>query len=126
MYVCIVHALSLVHHANVHWQKYLKIDFFDMRQSIVSEKVCYQILFATFHYSGMTGQKCDRCSTSDHYVGDATGNGTCYYPLLISYQYTFTLDSKSDPYITAINFVNVSSTKEEIDFNIQLEVKPSY
>lgn len=73
-------------------------------------------------YPGMTGQKCDRCSVSDHYVGNATGNGTCYYPLLISYQYTFTLDSKSDPYVSAINFVNVSSTKEEIDFNIQLEV----
>ena len=72
----------------------------------------------------MTGKKCDKCSTADQYVGNATGEtGTCFYPLLISYQYTFTLSATEDASVTSINFLNVSQEKDDIDFTIHLKVR---
>ncbi|XP_067009750.1 attractin-like protein 1 isoform X3 [Anabrus simplex] len=63
---------------------------------------------------GIVGDHCDRCDTQNHYHGDPTNKGSCFYDLTIDYQFTFNLSKKEDRHFTQINFKN-SPTKADID-----------
>ncbi|XP_015343691.2 attractin-like [Marmota marmota marmota] len=53
---------------------------------------------------GVKGDQCQLCEVENRYQGNPL-KGTCYYTLLIGYQFTFTLSQEEDRYYTAINFV---------------------
>uniref|UniRef100_A0AAY5L7C5 Attractin n=1 Tax=Esox lucius TaxID=8010 RepID=A0AAY5L7C5_ESOLU len=58
---------------------------------------------------GIKGDRCHLCEVENRYQGNPL-KGTCYYTLLIDYQFTFSLSQEDDRYYTAINFV---ATPEE-------------
>ncbi|KAK6306803.1 hypothetical protein J4Q44_G00219510 [Coregonus suidteri] len=58
---------------------------------------------------GVKGDRCHLCEVENRYQGNPL-KGTCYYTLLIDYQFTFSLSQEDDRYYTAINFV---ATPEE-------------
>ncbi|XP_066586444.1 attractin-like protein 1 isoform X2 [Prorops nasuta] len=62
---------------------------------------------------GIIGDHCERCDESSLYSGDPT-KGSCFYDLVIDYQFTFNLSKKEDRHYRAINFKN-SPSKAEID-----------
>ncbi|XP_053556310.1 attractin [Bombina bombina] len=62
---------------------------------------------------GIKGEECQLCEVENRYQGNPL-KGTCYYTLLIDYQFTFSLSQEDDRYYTAINFV---ATPEEIAFS---------
>ncbi|XP_035282260.1 attractin-like isoform X2 [Anguilla anguilla] len=53
---------------------------------------------------GIKGDRCHLCEVENRYQGNPL-KGTCYYTLLIDYQFTFSLSQEDDRYYTAINFV---------------------
>ncbi|XP_014878047.1 attractin, partial [Poecilia latipinna] len=59
---------------------------------------------------GIKGDRCHMCEVESRYQGNPL-KGTCYYTLLIDYQFTFSLSQEDDRYYTAINFV---ATPEEV------------
>ncbi|CAG12613.1 unnamed protein product, partial [Tetraodon nigroviridis] len=65
---------------------------------------------------GIKGEQCQLCDSENRYLGNPL-RGTCYYNLLIDYQFTFSLIQEDDNYYTAINFmaspeqVNISYSK---------------
>ncbi|XP_042356650.1 attractin-like [Plectropomus leopardus] len=59
---------------------------------------------------GIKGDRCHLCEVENRYQGNPL-KGTCYYTLLIDYQFTFSLSQEDDRYYTAINFV---ATPEEV------------
>nr|CAD7262632.1 unnamed protein product [Timema shepardi] len=63
---------------------------------------------------GITGDHCERCDTQNHYHGDPTNHGSCFYDLTIDYQFTFNLSKKEDRHYTQINFKN-SPPKPDVD-----------
>ncbi|KAJ1523050.1 hypothetical protein ONE63_002178 [Megalurothrips usitatus] len=63
---------------------------------------------------GISGDHCERCDTANHYHGDPTNHGSCFYDLTIDYQFTFNLSKKEDRHFTQINFKN-SPPKPDID-----------
>ncbi|XP_017778729.1 PREDICTED: attractin-like protein 1 [Nicrophorus vespilloides] len=63
---------------------------------------------------GLGGDHCEKCDAANHYHGDPTNKGFCYYDLTIDYQFTFNLSKKEDRHYTQINFRN-SPTKPDID-----------
>uniref|UniRef100_F6QQX7 CUB domain-containing protein n=1 Tax=Ciona intestinalis TaxID=7719 RepID=F6QQX7_CIOIN len=67
---------------------------------------------------GVNGRSCEACDTDNGYTGNATGNGTCFYSLLINYQFTFNLKSDADDtYVTKINFKNIPPLEEDVQMN---------
>ncbi|XP_043267343.1 attractin-like protein 1 isoform X2 [Venturia canescens] len=62
---------------------------------------------------GITGDHCERCDVANLYHGDPT-KGSCFYDLVIDYQFTFNLSKKDDSHYTAINFKN-SPSKPDVD-----------
>ncbi|RZF37106.1 hypothetical protein LSTR_LSTR013802 [Laodelphax striatellus] len=63
---------------------------------------------------GIVGDHCERCDVQNHYHGDPTNHGSCFYDLTIDYQFTFNLSKKDDRHFTQINFKN-SPPKPDID-----------
>uniref|UniRef100_H2YSI1 CUB domain-containing protein n=1 Tax=Ciona savignyi TaxID=51511 RepID=H2YSI1_CIOSA len=64
---------------------------------------------------GETGRSCEVCDTSNGYTGNAAGNGTCFYTLLINYQFTFNLKMDADDtHVTKINFKNTPNMEEDV------------
>ncbi|XP_049809603.1 attractin [Schistocerca nitens] len=63
---------------------------------------------------GIVGDHCERCDTQNHYLGDPTNKGSCFYELTIDYQFTFNLSKKDDRHYTQINFRN-SPPKSDVD-----------
>ncbi|XP_044593678.1 attractin-like protein 1 isoform X2 [Cotesia glomerata] len=62
---------------------------------------------------GIIGDHCERCDVSSLYNGDPT-KGSCFYDLVIDYQFTFNLSKKEDRHYRAINFKN-SPSKPDVD-----------
>ncbi|GLV41896.1 distracted [Carabus blaptoides fortunei] len=63
---------------------------------------------------GLTGDHCEKCDATNHYHGDPSNKGSCYYDLTIDYQFTFNLSKKEDHHYTQINFRN-SPIKPDVD-----------
>uniref|UniRef100_A0A3Q4H2V4 Attractin-like 1a n=1 Tax=Neolamprologus brichardi TaxID=32507 RepID=A0A3Q4H2V4_NEOBR len=59
---------------------------------------------------GVKGDQCQLCDSENRYLGNPL-RGTCYYNLLIDYQFTFSLLQEDDRYYTAINFM---ATPEQV------------
>ncbi|CAB0010888.1 unnamed protein product [Nesidiocoris tenuis] len=68
---------------------------------------------------GIIGEHCEKCDTANHYQGDPTNNGSCFYDLTIDYQFTFNLSKKDDRHYTQINFKN-SPPKPDIDADFSI------
>ncbi|XP_063233286.1 attractin-like protein 1 [Bacillus rossius redtenbacheri] len=68
---------------------------------------------------GITGDHCERCDTQNHYHGDPTNHGSCFYDLTIDYQFTFNLSKKEDRHYTQINFKN-SPPKPDVDADFSI------
>lgn len=63
---------------------------------------------------GLAGDHCEKCDATNHYHGDPSVGGSCYYDLTIDYQFTFNLSKKEDRHFTQINFRN-TPVKSDID-----------
>uniref|UniRef100_A0A8C7UM57 Attractin-like protein 1 n=1 Tax=Oncorhynchus mykiss TaxID=8022 RepID=A0A8C7UM57_ONCMY len=59
---------------------------------------------------GIKGDQCQLCDSENRYLGNPL-RGTCYYNLLIDYQFTFSLLQEDDHHYTAINFM---ATPEQV------------
>uniref|UniRef100_A0A672MCW2 Attractin like 1 n=1 Tax=Sinocyclocheilus grahami TaxID=75366 RepID=A0A672MCW2_SINGR len=59
---------------------------------------------------GIKGDQCQLCDSENRYLGNPL-RGTCYYNLLIDYQFTFSLLQEDDQHYTAINFM---ATPEQV------------
>ncbi|XP_033891470.3 attractin-like [Acipenser ruthenus] len=70
---------------------------------------------------GIKGDKCHQCEVENRYQGNPL-KGTCYYTLLIDYQFTFSLSQDDDRYYTAINFV---ATPEEQNRDLDMFINAS-
>uniref|UniRef100_UPI00398E6C21 attractin isoform X3 n=1 Tax=Pristiophorus japonicus TaxID=55135 RepID=UPI00398E6C21 len=70
---------------------------------------------------GIKGDKCQLCDVETRYQGNPL-KGTCYYTLLIDYQFTFSLSQDDDRYYTAINFV---ATPEEQNRDLDMFINAS-
>ncbi|GCB70141.1 hypothetical protein scyTo_0012556 [Scyliorhinus torazame] len=70
---------------------------------------------------GIKGDKCQLCDVETRYQGNPL-KGTCYYTLLIDYQFTFSLSQEDDRYYTAINFV---ATPEEQNRDLDMFINAS-
>ncbi|XP_070539699.1 attractin-like protein 1 isoform X2 [Ptychodera flava] len=71
---------------------------------------------------GIIGKECDRCDEDRKYYGDPTGNGTCYYDLLLNYQFTFNLTRADDKSITSINFkCIIDNSNRDIVFQLNAD-----
>ncbi|KAL6088736.1 hypothetical protein STEG23_024052, partial [Scotinomys teguina] len=58
------------------------------------------------------------CDSENRYVGNPL-RGTCYYSLLIDYQFTFSLLQEDDRHHTAINFIaNPEQSNKNLDISI--------
>uniref|UniRef100_A0A1B6D320 CUB domain-containing protein n=1 Tax=Clastoptera arizonana TaxID=38151 RepID=A0A1B6D320_9HEMI len=68
---------------------------------------------------GIVGDHCERCDTQNHYHGDPTNHGSCFYDLTIDYQFTFNLSKKDDRHYTQINFKN-SPPKPDVDADFSI------
>ncbi|XP_051503645.1 attractin-like isoform X1 [Myxocyprinus asiaticus] len=67
---------------------------------------------------GIKGDRCHQCEVENRYQGNPL-KGTCYYTLLIDYQFTFSLSQEDDRYYTAINFVaNPDEQNRDLDMFI--------
>ncbi|XP_046382799.1 attractin-like protein 1 isoform X2 [Ischnura elegans] len=72
---------------------------------------------------GIVGDHCERCDTQNHYFGDPTDHGSCFYDLTIDYQFTFNLSKKEDRHYTQINFKNNPPKPDvDADFHISCSV----
>nr|XP_014344757.1 PREDICTED: attractin [Latimeria chalumnae] len=70
---------------------------------------------------GIKGDKCQQCEVENRYQGNPL-KGTCYYTLLIDYQFTFSLSQEDDRHYTAINFV---ATPEEQNRDLDMFINAS-
>ncbi|XP_035273051.1 attractin isoform X1 [Anguilla anguilla] len=70
---------------------------------------------------GIKGDRCHLCEVENRYQGNPL-KGTCYYTLLIDYQFTFSLSQEDDRYYTAINFV---ATPEEQNRDLHMFINAS-
>ncbi|XP_073467126.1 attractin [Aquarana catesbeiana] len=70
---------------------------------------------------GVKGDECQLCEVENRYQGNPL-KGTCYYTLLIDYQFTFSLSQEDDKYYTAINFV---ATPEEQNRDLDMFINAS-
>nr|XP_033809079.1 attractin [Geotrypetes seraphini] len=70
---------------------------------------------------GIKGDECQLCEAENRYQGNPL-KGTCYYTLLIDYQFTFSLSQEDDSYYTAINFV---ATPEEQNRDLDMLINAS-
>uniref|UniRef100_A0A4W3GLH3 Attractin n=1 Tax=Callorhinchus milii TaxID=7868 RepID=A0A4W3GLH3_CALMI len=70
---------------------------------------------------GIKGDKCQLCDVETRYQGNPL-KGTCYYSLLIDYQFTFSFSQEDDRYYTAINFV---ATPEEQNRDLDMFINAS-
>uniref|UniRef100_A0A8D2ZZ61 Attractin-like 1a n=1 Tax=Scophthalmus maximus TaxID=52904 RepID=A0A8D2ZZ61_SCOMX len=64
---------------------------------------------------GIKGDQCQLCDSENRYLGNPL-RGTCYYNLLIDYQFTFSLLQEDDRYYTAINFM--ATPEQNLDMSI--------
>uniref|UniRef100_A0A668ANY9 Attractin like 1 n=1 Tax=Myripristis murdjan TaxID=586833 RepID=A0A668ANY9_9TELE len=64
---------------------------------------------------GIKGDQCQLCDSENRYLGNPL-RGTCYYNLLIDYQFTFSLIQEDDHHYTAINFM--ASPEQNLDMSI--------
>uniref|UniRef100_A0A667XK16 Attractin-like 1a n=1 Tax=Myripristis murdjan TaxID=586833 RepID=A0A667XK16_9TELE len=64
---------------------------------------------------GIKGDQCQLCDSENRYLGNPL-RGTCYYNLLIDYQFTFSLLQEDDHYYTAINFM--ATPEQNLDMSI--------
>uniref|UniRef100_A0A6Q2YRG6 Attractin-like 1b n=1 Tax=Esox lucius TaxID=8010 RepID=A0A6Q2YRG6_ESOLU len=63
---------------------------------------------------GIKGDQC-HCDSENRYLGNPL-RGTCYYNLLIDYQFTFSLLQEDDHHYTAINFM--ATPEQNLDMSI--------
>ncbi|XP_062852126.1 attractin isoform X1 [Trichomycterus rosablanca] len=70
---------------------------------------------------GIKGDRCHLCEVENRYQGNPL-KGTCYYTLLIDYQFTFSLSQEDDRYYTAINFV---ATPDEQNRDLDMVINAS-
>ncbi|XP_077945447.1 attractin isoform X3 [Gasterosteus aculeatus] len=70
---------------------------------------------------GIKGDRCHLCEVESRYQGNPL-KGTCYYTLLIDYQFTFSLSQEDDRHYTAINFV---ATPEEPNRDLDMFINAS-
>uniref|UniRef100_A0A3B4FYQ4 Attractin-like protein 1 n=1 Tax=Pundamilia nyererei TaxID=303518 RepID=A0A3B4FYQ4_9CICH len=70
---------------------------------------------------GVKGDQCQLCDSENRYLGNPL-RGTCYYNLLIDYQFTFSLLQEDDRYYTAINFM---ATPEQANKNLDMSINAS-
>ncbi|XP_073729243.1 attractin-like protein 1 isoform X1 [Misgurnus anguillicaudatus] len=70
---------------------------------------------------GVKGDQCQLCDSENRYLGNPL-RGTCYYNLLIDYQFTFSLLQDDDQHYTAINFM---ATPEETNKNLDVSINAS-
>ncbi|GAA6110561.1 attractin isoform X4 [Tachysurus ichikawai] len=70
---------------------------------------------------GIKGDRCHQCEVENRYQGNPL-KGTCYYTLLIDYQFTFSLTQEDDRYYTAINFV---ATPDEQNRDLDMIINAS-
>ncbi|TSW48764.1 Attractin [Bagarius yarrelli] len=70
---------------------------------------------------GIKGDRCHQCEVENRYQGNPL-KGTCYYTLLIDYQFTFSLTQEDDSYYTAINFV---ATPDEQNRDLDMIINAS-
>ncbi|XP_030894150.1 attractin-like [Leptonychotes weddellii] len=70
---------------------------------------------------GVKGDECQLCEVENRYQGNPL-KGTCYYTLLIDYQFTFSLSQEDDRYYTAINFV---ATPDEQNRDLDMFINAS-
>ena len=68
---------------------------------------------------GVTGPTCEVCDTRQQYIGDASGNGTCFYALEQNFVFTFNISESTDVHITSINFQNTPA----MEVNVKLEIQ---
>uniref|UniRef100_A0AAX7UZR4 Attractin-like 1b n=1 Tax=Astatotilapia calliptera TaxID=8154 RepID=A0AAX7UZR4_ASTCA len=64
---------------------------------------------------GIKGDQCQLCDSENRYLGNPL-RGTCYYNLLIDYQFTFSLIQEDDNHYTAINFM--ASPEQNLEMSI--------
>uniref|UniRef100_A0A674MTV0 Attractin like 1 n=1 Tax=Takifugu rubripes TaxID=31033 RepID=A0A674MTV0_TAKRU len=64
---------------------------------------------------GIKGDHCQLCDSENRYLGNPL-RGTCYYNLLIDYQFTFSLLQEDDRHYTAINFM--ATPEQNLDMSI--------
>ncbi|XP_033836080.1 attractin-like protein 1 [Periophthalmus magnuspinnatus] len=70
---------------------------------------------------GIKGDQCQLCDSENRYLGNPL-RGTCYYNLLIDYQFTFSLLQEDDHHYTAINFM---ATPEQVGKNLDMFINAS-
>uniref|UniRef100_A0A672MD10 Attractin like 1 n=1 Tax=Sinocyclocheilus grahami TaxID=75366 RepID=A0A672MD10_SINGR len=70
---------------------------------------------------GIKGDQCQLCDSENRYLGNPL-RGTCYYNLLIDYQFTFSLLQEDDQHYTAINFM---ATPEQTSKNLDMSINAS-
>uniref|UniRef100_A0A8C2Q589 Attractin n=1 Tax=Cyprinus carpio TaxID=7962 RepID=A0A8C2Q589_CYPCA len=70
---------------------------------------------------GIKGDRCHLCEVENRYQGNPL-KGTCYYTLLIDYQFTFSLSQEDDRYYAAINFV---ATPDEQNRDLDMFINAS-
>uniref|UniRef100_A0A672NT19 Attractin like 1 n=1 Tax=Sinocyclocheilus grahami TaxID=75366 RepID=A0A672NT19_SINGR len=70
---------------------------------------------------GVKGDQCQLCDSENRYLGNPL-RGTCYYNLLIDYQFTFSLLQEDDQHYRAINFM---ATPEETNKNLDMSINAS-
>ncbi|XP_043911831.1 attractin-like protein 1 [Protopterus annectens] len=70
---------------------------------------------------GIKGDQCQLCDSENRYLGNPL-RGTCYYSLLIDYQFTFSLFQDDDRHYTAINFM---ANPEQPNKNLEMSINAS-
>uniref|UniRef100_A0A8C6TF61 Attractin-like 1b n=1 Tax=Neogobius melanostomus TaxID=47308 RepID=A0A8C6TF61_9GOBI len=70
---------------------------------------------------GIKGDQCQLCDSENRYLGNPL-RGTCYYNLLIDYQFTFSLIQEEDKHYTAINFM---ASPEQANKNLDMSINAS-
>uniref|UniRef100_A0A8C6NVB4 Attractin-like 1b n=1 Tax=Nothobranchius furzeri TaxID=105023 RepID=A0A8C6NVB4_NOTFU len=70
---------------------------------------------------GIKGDQCQLCDSENRYLGNPL-RGTCYYNLLIDYQFTFSLIQEDDDHYTAINFM---ASPEQTNKNLDMSINAS-
>lgn len=70
---------------------------------------------------GIKGDQCQLCDSENRYLGNPL-RGTCYYNLLIDYQFTFSLIQEDDNHYTAINFM---ASPEQANKNLDMSINAS-
>ncbi|XP_029953721.1 attractin-like protein 1 [Salarias fasciatus] len=70
---------------------------------------------------GIKGDQCQLCDSENRYLGNPL-RGTCYYNLLIDYQFTFSLIQEDDNHYTAINFM---ASPEQPNKNLDMSINAS-